>query len=111
MAEALAQAERKSRPQVFATTSEAIKALIEDRSLTPDLILLDGGLMGPDNLELLRRVRATHDLCKVPVVMFTGFRDTRTDCEKLWDHWVQKPTTWPAYSETVKDILRLLPSV
>ena len=111
MAEALAQAERKSRLHVFPTPSEATKVLIEDKSMTPDLILLDGGLIDPDSLELLHRVRAAPDLCNVPVVMFTGFRETRTDCEKLWDQWVQKPMNWQSYSDTVTDILKLLPVV
>ena len=110
MVEALAEAERKPRLHVFPTPTEAAKVLIEDKTLTPDLILLDGGLRDPDSLELLRRVRAAHELCRVPIVMFTGIRDTTTDCEKLWNRWVQKPVAWPAYSETVKDILNLLPS-
>ena len=49
MAEALVQAERKSRLLVFPTPLEAAKVLIEDKSLTPDL----GGLMDLDSLELM----------------------------------------------------------
>ena len=61
------------------------------REETPDLILLDITMPGPDGFTVLERIR---ELTTIPVIMLTGKRDTesvRKALENGADDFVMKP--------------------
>jgi chemotaxis family two-component system response regulator Rcp1 len=110
MEEALAEANPACRLRVFTSPAPAVKALIEDQTVHPNLILLDGGLLDDEAVDLLNTVRANEVLARIPVVMFTGCAKAPDGQKCLWDRWIQKPMNLEVYFATVRDLLTLLPS-
>ena len=109
MAEALEETQPSCRLRAFPSLEPALKALIEDKNLRPDLIVVDGGLFDEDS-PLLKLVRMTPALARTPVVMFSGSPRPRIALQEVWDRWVQKPSGLQAYFAAVRDMLMLLPS-
>ena len=104
MSEAIAQINLPFRLHPFSTLAEAVRALVEEKNLSVDLILLDGGLSLDENGELLRRLRAGFDE-SVPLIVFSGSPPPEPITSHLWDRWVQKPVGFGSYVATVHEIL------
>ena len=74
----------------------------------PAVALVDLKLPGCDGLEVLRQVKATPRLCRLPVVVFTSSREER-DITRAYDlgcnAYVVKPVEFSAYCEAVAGIV------
>lgn len=74
----------------------------------PGLILLDVRMPGVDGIEVCRKLKAAAKTRFIPVIMITGFGDTRTDViEAGADDFVEKPFHMVDLSIQVKSMLRL----
>lgn len=74
----------------------------------PDLILLDLRMPIYDGSTVLTTIRGSPDLADSKVVVFTSSRllSDQSNCKKLGAHdYVNKPTDWPAWKETIREIL------
>lgn len=69
--EALAEA---GMTPLVAVEGEAALDLL--REVTPDIVLMDAVLPGPDGFETCRRMKADSNLAHVPVIFMTGLADT-----------------------------------
>lgn len=49
----------------------------ESKSLMPDVIMLDIGLPGEDGLSILKRLKASTELKKIPVIIYTASVDKK----------------------------------
>lgn len=59
----------------------------------PDLVLMDVFLTGADGIELLKKLRASPDLCSVPVVMASGMDLSDRCAEAGANGFLLKPYT------------------
>jgi PAS domain S-box-containing protein len=78
--------------------------------LVPDLILLDVMLPGMDGLEVCRRLRATHQLAEVPIVMVTALEDRDTRLQGIIagaDDFITKRLDGTELRARVRTITRL----
>jgi CheY-like chemotaxis protein len=73
----------------------------------PDLVLLDLKLPGIDGQEVLRQVKATPGLRRLPVVVLTSSREQRDRLE-CYDHGVNsflvKPISFDGFMEVVREV-------
>ena len=78
-----------------------------DRHPMPDLVLLDLKLPGIDGPEVLRQVKATPGLRRLPVVVLTSSREQRDRIE-CYDHGVNsflvKPISFDGFMEVVREV-------
>lgn len=75
---------------------------------TPDLVLLDLRMPLYDGSAVLNIIHGNPDFAECKVVVFTSSRllADQSRCKKLGAHdYVNKPTDWPAWKETIRDIL------
>ena len=75
---------------------------------TPDLVLLDLRMPIYDGSTVLTTIRANPAFADRKVVVFTSSRllSDQSYCKKLGaDDYVNKPTDWPAWKETIHHIL------
>lgn len=79
------------------------------RQHTPDIILLDVLMPGPDGYEVCRRIRQTPHLRGVPVIILTSLDDPASEEEAYrigaWD-FVSKPVHWPGLMHRVRYAMR-----
>ena len=74
----------------------------------PDLILLDLRMPIYDGSTVLATVIGKPEFANCRVVVFTSSRllSDQSTCKKLGAHdYVNKPTEWPAWKATIRDIL------
>jgi CheY-like chemotaxis protein len=73
----------------------------------PNLVLLDLRLPRIDGLEVLRIVKTTPDLLRIPVVILTS-SDAETDIAKSYDYhansYVVKPLDFKSFTKLMKDL-------
>ena len=73
----------------------------------PDLVLLDLKLPGIDGTEVLRQVKSTPELKRLPVVVLTSSREDR-DRLACYDHgansFLVKPIDFNGFMETVREV-------
>ena len=78
-----------------------------ERHPMPDLVLLDLKLPGIDGQEVLRQVKATPGLRRLPVVVLTSSREQRDRLE-CYDHGVNsflvKPISFDGFMEVVREV-------
>ena len=78
-----------------------------DRHPMPDLVLLDLKLPGIDGQEVLRQVKATPGLRRLPVVVLTSSREQRDRLE-CYDHGVNsflvKPIDFDGFMDVVREV-------
>ena len=78
-----------------------------DRHPMPDLVLLDLKLPGIDGQEVLRQLKATPGLRRLPVVVLTSSREQRDRLE-CYDHGVNsflvKPISFDGFMEVVREV-------
>lgn len=75
---------------------------------TPDLVLLDLRMPIYDGSSVLATLRGRSEFADCKVVVFTSSRllSDQSTCKKLGAHdYVNKPTDWPAWKETIHHIL------
>jgi CheY-like chemotaxis protein/two-component sensor histidine kinase len=94
------------------TASTAYEALQMVDSLAPDLMVSDIGMPGMDGMELIRRVRASHNpqVASVRALALTAFsrkEDRLRSLEAGFDEYLSKPV---APSELVRAVLTLCDS-
>jgi CheY-like chemotaxis protein len=81
---------------------------------TPDLILLDLNLPRKDGIEVLREIRASDVLRKIPTVMFTSSAlamDRRRSLDLGAQEYITKPSTFDRFVEAVKCACAYLPAM
>lgn len=74
----------------------------------PDLVLLDLRMPIYDGSTVLTAIHGNPDFAECKVVVFTSstLLADQSRCKKLGAHdYVNKPTDWPAWKETLRDIL------
>jgi two-component system response regulator len=73
----------------------------------PNLILLDLRLPRVDGLEVLRTIKTTPHLLRIPVVILTS-SDAETDIARSYDHhansYVVKPLDFKTFTKLMKDL-------
>jgi len=73
----------------------------------PNLILLDLRLPRVDGLDVLRTIKTTPDLLRIPVVILTS-SDAETDIARSYDHhansYVVKPLDFKTFTRLMKDL-------
>ncbi|MDD4137538.1 MAG: response regulator [Methanoregula sp.] len=73
----------------------------------PDLVLLDLRLPRIDGLEVLRTIKTTPSLLRIPVVILTS-SDAESDIAKSYDHhansYVVKPLDFKTFTKLMKDL-------
>src|SRR5665647_393238 len=73
----------------------------------PNLILLDLRLPRVDGLEVLKIIKSTPDLLRIPVVILTS-SDAETDIAKSYDYYansyVVKPLDFKTFTNLMKDL-------
>jgi CheY-like chemotaxis protein len=78
-----------------------------DRHPMPDLVLLDLKLPGIDGREVLRQVKSTPELKRLPVVVLTSSREDR-DRLACYDHgansFLVKPIDFNGFMDTVREV-------
>src|SRR5580704_9887402 len=75
-----------------------------------DLVLLDVMMVGMDGFEVCTRIRATNDGARVPILILTGLKDTKSiDVAYLKGatDFITKPINWTLLSHRVRYALRL----
>ncbi len=76
----------------------------------PSLVILDLKLPKVNGLEILREIRATPEICKVPVVLFTSSlqdRDREEALKEGADAFVVKPMELDDYIQAIGRMLSL----
>src|SRR5262249_23422849 len=87
-----------------AVNAEDGLAALDDEA--PDLILLDVMMPQVDGWEMLQRVQERHGVGSIPVVMFSGELDARTEAEERGAQgFVGKPFDLRALIEQTKRIV------
>jgi len=87
---------------------DGLEALEIARRELPDLILLDVMMPQMDGWEMLRRVQEQHGIGSIPVVMFSGKLDERTQAqatERGAQAFVGKPFDLQALLDQTKQIV------
>lgn len=83
---------------------EAVDYLAREESPRPDLVLLDLKLPRLDGIEVLRRLRKSHDLCFLPIVMLTS-SDERSDVVACYSEgvnsYLRKPVDFDDFMREV----------
>lgn len=73
----------------------------------PDLVLLDLKLPGIDGQEVLRQVKSTPELKRMPVVVLTSSREQRDRLE-CYDHgansFLVKPISFDGFMDVVREV-------
>ena len=77
------------------------------KSPRPDIILLDLRLPKVDGLEVLKEIKQTRDLLRIPVVVLTS-SDAETDVATAYDchanSYLVKPLDFENFTELMKDL-------
>lgn len=77
------------------------------RNPRPNLILLDLRLPRVDGLEVLRTIKITPELLRIPVVVLTS-SDTESDIARSYDYhansYVVKPLDFRTFTQLMKDL-------
>jgi diguanylate cyclase (GGDEF)-like protein/PAS domain S-box-containing protein len=87
------------------TASSGADALEHVRAGSTDLVLLDMNMPGMSGFDVLKAIRATHTPGALPVVMVTGFGETRDHVQALElgaNDYVAKPIDFPVVLARVK---------
>ena len=78
-----------------------------EKNPRPNLILLDLRLPRIDGLEVLKIIKSTPDLLRIPVVILTS-SDAETDIAKSYDYhansYVVKPLDFKTFTNLMKDL-------
>ena len=112
--DAFREAELKDTVHVAWTGEQALDYLFgrgefidRHRHPMPDLVLLDLKLPGIDGQEVLRQVKSTPELKRMPVVVLTSSREQRDRIE-CYDHGVNsflvKPISFDGFMEVVREV-------
>ena len=103
-----------SHVKFIANGQEALDFLVNPSSpsLAAELIavFLDLKLPSLNGLELLRRIRATEHLVKLPVIVMTSSNDPKDmeECRRLKvTSYVSKPVSFTTFSKAVADVFHL----
>ena len=71
------------------------------------LLLLDIRMPKVDGAEVLRQIKQTDELCKIPVIMITTTDDPREveKCHELGcSHYIKKPVDYEKFVETIRKL-------
>jgi len=112
--DAFREADLHNTVQVAWTGEQALDYLFgrgeygdRDAHPLPDLVLLDLKLPGIDGQEVLRQVKSTPELKRLPVVVLTSSREQRDRLE-CYDHGVNsflvKPISFDGFMEVVREV-------
>ena len=75
----------------------------------PDIIILDVHLPKMDGLEVLRALKSTFPISKIPVIMLSGLGDdaTRMECNYEYsEEYIEKPVELAVLNERILAILQ-----
>jgi two-component system, response regulator len=78
-----------------------------DRSIKPQLVLLDLKLPRVDGLEVLKRIRQEESTCLLPVVILTSSKedeDVMRSYELGANSYVRKPVSFVDFMEAVREL-------
>ena len=84
----------QSRGYTLVEAEDGLSGLAMVHELKPPLVLLDIGLPGIDGLEVVARVKADPELCKIPVIALTASAmrgDRERFLEAGCDDYLSKP--------------------
>ena len=88
--------------------TDSREAMDVARELGPDLVITDIQLPHIDGMELMRRLRADEELCRVPIMAVTAYA-AEGDDERIRDAgaqaYVSKPISVARFAETVGELL------
>jgi CheY-like chemotaxis protein len=83
------------------------KYAVPGKNPRPNLILLDLRLPRVDGLEVLKTIKTTQDLLRIPVVILTS-SDAETDIARSYDYhansYVVKPLDFKTFTRLMKDL-------
>jgi len=70
------------------------------------LLLIDIRMPKIDGIEVIRRIKADCELCKLPVIMLTTTDHPRetSHCEQLGCSYIFKPVDFEKFSNTIKEL-------
>ncbi|MEQ8230328.1 MAG: response regulator [Gammaproteobacteria bacterium] len=77
-------------------------------AVTPDLLLLDVAMPGPDGIEICRRVRADPATATLPVVLVSGYASDADRARGLAagaDGYIAKPFDLDAFDDLIASLL------
>ncbi len=86
---------------------EALQALTGSSDGSPNLVILDLGLVGTDGRDLLRIIKSHPSLCHIPVVVFSGSlreRDVQDAYEMGASAFIRKPGGFQDFVDVVRRI-------
>ena len=89
--------------------ADGIEALEIARREKPDLILMDLSMPGMDGLEVCRNLKETPECAKIPVVIFSAYRETRIKLRALEagaEEFMSKPFDEIALMARIRSLLR-----
>ncbi|MBN2857337.1 MAG: response regulator [Candidatus Delongbacteria bacterium] len=105
--EALLQIKSETKLLHVYNGDEALEYLYDDRSVKPDLILLDLNLPGMNGLELLQILKKDPATEKIPVIVFSTSNsdsDIRECYRHKADNYITKPIDLSEFFEIFREI-------
>ena len=91
------------------TAADGIEGLRAIENHQPDIIILDVMMPIIDGLEVLKRIKATPKIAKIPVIMFTAISDGHMVVETSKfgaDDYIIKPFQSSVLIQKVKELLK-----
>lgn len=82
--------------------------LLQRGGRKPDVILLDLNLPGLDGRAVLRRVKSTPELARIPVVVLSSssaYMDVRNSYDQRANCYVVKPTDFETFERTIRHLV------
>lgn len=100
--------------QVAHNGEEALRYLFGEREFSdrykfplPDIVLLDLKMPGIGGIEVLKKLKATPEIKRVPVIILTSSKEEK-DRVKSYDHgansYLVKPTSFDGFLELIKKV-------
>ena len=92
------------RPEVCSDGRQALDRLRSSNAPRPDLVLMDVMMPRASGLDVLRAMRATPGLDKIPVILMSIVNPSVDKSEYRWDAFLLKPFTLKAVVRAVREL-------